>query len=86
MAYRVFITPSADRVIAKLPQDVRRRVADRIAALAENPRPPGSVKLTGEDTYRIRVGDYRILYSIHDDQLIVMVIDVGHRGDVYRRR
>ena len=86
MAYRVFITPSADRVIAKLPQDVRRRVADRIAALAENPRPPGSVKLTGEDTYRIRVGDYRIIYSIHDDRLVVIVIDVGHRGDVYRRR
>ena len=56
MAYRVFIAPSADRAIARLPRDVRRRVADRIAALADNPRPPGSVKLTGAETYRIRVG------------------------------
>ncbi len=86
MAYRVFISPSADRVIARLPRETRCRIADRIAALADNPRPPGSVKLTGEDTYRIRVGDYRIIYSIHDDRLVVIVIDVGHRKEVYRRR
>jgi mRNA interferase RelE/StbE len=86
MAYRVFIAPSADRTIAKLSANVRRRIANRIAALSENPRPPGAVKLTGEENYRVRVGDYRVIYSIHDDRLIVMVVDVGHRGDVYRRR
>jgi mRNA interferase RelE/StbE len=46
----------------------------------------GSIKLTNEDAYRIRVGDYRVIYNIHDDQLVVLVIDVGHRRDVYRRR
>ena len=86
MAYRVVITPAANRAIARLPATVRRRIADRLAALAENPRPAGSIKLAGEDTYRIRVGDYRIIYAIEDDRLIVLVIDVGHRRDIYRRR
>ena len=54
--------------------------------LADNPRPPGSIKLKGEDSYRIRVGDYRIIYTIQDDRLIVLVIEVGHRRDIYRRR
>jgi hypothetical protein len=48
--------------------------------LADNPRPPGSVKLTGQDAYRVRVGDYRIIYTVHDEQLLVLVIDVGHRA------
>ena len=86
MAYQVTVTPAADHVIAKLPRDVRRRIADRLVALADNPQPPGSIKLTGEDAYRIRVGDYRIIYTIQDDRLIVLVIDIGHRRDVYRRR
>jgi mRNA interferase RelE/StbE len=85
MAYRVVVTPPADRAIAKLDASMRRRVADRLAALANNPRPRGSVKLSGREEYRIRVGDYRIIYSIVDDRLLVLVIDVGHRRDVYRR-
>ena len=86
MAYKVTITPAADRKIAKLPMDVRRRIANRLAALSNDPRPQGSIKLTGENAYRIRVGDYRIIYTIQDDRLIVLIIDVGHRGDIYRRR
>jgi mRNA interferase RelE/StbE len=85
MAYRVIVAPAADRVVAKLPEQTRRRIADRLVALANDPRPPGSIKLTGEDSYRIRVGDYRIIYSIDEDRLIVLVIDAGHRRDVYRR-
>lgn len=54
--------------------------------LSDNPRPSGSIKLKGEEAYRIRVGDYRIVYIIQDERLIVLVIDVGHRGDLYRRR
>lgn len=86
MAYQVTVTPKAQRIIAKLPIDLRRRIANRIAALADDPRPPGSTKLSGEDSYRIRVGDYRIIYTIQDDRLIVLIIDVGHRRDIYRRR
>ncbi len=86
MAYQVTITPSADKVIARLPKEMRGRIADKLVSLSSNPRPPGSVKLTGQDAYRIRVGDYRIIYTIHDDRLIVLVIDVGHRREVYRRK
>lgn len=85
MAYRVVMSPAADRAVAQLPKEVRRRIAERLAALSDNPRPPGSIKLAGQDSYRIRVGDYRIIYTINDQQLLIVVIDVGHRRDVYRR-
>ena len=86
MAYRVIVAPAAVRIIAKLPRDIRRRIADRLAALSDDPRPPGSAKLAGKDAYRIRVGDYRIVYTIHDKELVVIVIDAGHRREVYRKR
>ncbi len=85
MPYRVTVTPAADKVIARLPKDLRARVTARLVALSANPRPTGSIKLSGQDAYRIRVGDYRIIYTIHDDRLIVLVVDVGHRRDVYHR-
>jgi mRNA interferase RelE/StbE len=68
-----------------LPVSIRARIAERLRLLAVNPRPPGSIKLSAQDAYRIRVGDYRIIYTIQDRRLIVLVIDVGHRRDVYRR-
>lgn len=84
MPYRVTILPAADRMIAQLPKQMRARIADRLAGLSINPRPPGSIKLSGLEAYRIRIGDYRVIYTIQDQQLIVHVIDVGHRRDVYR--
>jgi mRNA interferase RelE/StbE len=86
MTYRVIVTPAADRAVAKLPRQIRERIAERLRALADNPRPVGSIKLAGEDLYRIRVGDYRIIYSIEDDRLVILVVDVGHRREIYRRR
>ena len=62
----------------------RRRVVNRIQALTNNPRPRGCEKLSGEDRYRVRQGVYRIVYSVEDDRLIVHVVKVGHRRDVYR--
>lgn len=85
MTYRVTVTPAADKIIARLPKDLRARITTRLVALSANPRPPGAIKLSGQDAYRIRVGDYRIIYTIHDDRLIVLIVDVGHRRDVYRR-
>ena len=83
--YRVEITPSAQRELSKLPKNVQKRVDERIQALAENPRPPGSKKLEGEDGFhRIRVGDYRIVYQIKDKVLLVLVIRIGNRREVYR--
>ena len=73
------------REIETIPQKRhRQRVASRIRALAEDPRPRGCEKLSDQDRYRVRQGQYRIVYSIEDDALIVYVVKVGQRGDVYR--
>ena len=83
--YRIEYTSAASRAIERLPKSVAARVIARIELLATNPRPPGAVKLSGHDAYRIRAGDYRVIYAILDDQLLVLIVDVGHRRDIYRR-
>jgi mRNA interferase RelE/StbE len=80
------LLPPQTKSSLAFPQDLRARIADRLVGLSANPRPVGAIKLAGQDAYRIRVGDHRIIYTIHDDRLIVLVVDVGHRRDVYRRR
>jgi mRNA interferase RelE/StbE len=83
--YEVFIKPSALRELESIDnRKMRRNVTERIRALAENPRPPGCTKLTGSEGYRIRCGDYRVVYSIEDERLVVFVVKVGLRKDVYR--
>ena len=82
--YRVLIKPSAVKDIEAIPlKKDRRRIVDRIRRLEENPRPPGCEKLSGQDKYRLRQGRYRIVYSIEDQDLVVYVVKVGHRKDVY---
>jgi len=83
--YKVSIKPSAVKEIESLPRKKdRQQIIKRIGSLADNPRPPGCTKLSGYDRYRIRQGSYRIVYGIEDDELIVYVVKVGHRKDVYR--
>jgi mRNA interferase RelE/StbE len=83
--YRVEIARRAVKALAALPRKEQQRVRAAIDLLAENPRPPGCVALTGEaHAYRVRVGDYRIVYEVFDDRLVVQVVRVGHRRDVYR--
>ena len=83
--YRVLIKPSAVKEIEAIPQKkIRQQLVRRIHRLAENPRPPGCQKLSGHDRYRIRQGVYRIVYAVEDDRLVIYVIKVGHRKDVYR--
>ena len=85
-SYRVLIKPSAAKEIEAVDQKRdRQRIVARILALADEPRPPGSEKLAGEtDRYRIRVGRFRVVYSIADEELLVLVVRVAHRKDVYR--
>lgn len=83
-AYELLIRPSVKKDVKKIPADDLKKILDRIEALREDPRPPGSVKLSGMEYYRIRQGDYRIVYEIQDGRLIVIVIKVGHRRDLYR--
>ena len=83
--YRLFLTASAEKQFAKLSESLRRRITKAFDELRENSRPPGCIKLKGEDDlWRIRVGDYRIVYTIKDDELIVLVVRVAHRKDVYQ--
>ena len=82
----VRFAPRAERAFLSLAVRDRRRLAPHIDALAHEPRPRGAKKLAGEDgLYRIRVGDFRVLYVIRDDELIVLVLEIGPRKDVYRR-
>lgn len=85
MGYEIVYKPSAERTFAKLTNDVQKHIFSAVQQLAENPRPPGVKKLKAViDLYRIRVGDYRIVYSIEDKQLKILVLTIGHRRDVYR--
>jgi mRNA interferase RelE/StbE len=82
--YGVFYSPAAQREILKLPQRrERRRILDAIDELARDPRPPGSRKLTNSRLWRIRVGDHRVIYSVADDDAVVVVLRVAHRARVY---
>ncbi len=84
-AYRVERTRAADTALRKLPKQDRLRIEAAVALLAETPRPPRATKLVGSDgDWRVRVGDYRIVYRILDGELLIIVIRIGHRRDVYR--
>ena len=84
-AYRVVFAPAADRQLGKLTRPAREMVAAAIVALASDPRPLGCVMLSGGDgLWRLRVRDYRVIYRLVDRQLVVTVVKIGHRKDVYR--
>lgn len=85
MAYRIDVSRAAVRALKKLEQRAADRIVVAIDALAEDPRPHGVKKLEGvKDLYRIRIGHYRVVYQIHDDKLLVVVVSLGHRRDIYR--
>ncbi|NWF59562.1 MAG: type II toxin-antitoxin system RelE/ParE family toxin [Fischerella sp.] len=85
MSYQVELAPAAVRQVKKLPADIQQKVVAKLEELAVNPRPDGVVKLEGaEDLYRVRLSCYRIVYQIQDDLLLVTVVKVKHRRDVYR--
>jgi mRNA interferase RelE/StbE len=85
MAYKIIFTPAANKQLERLPVNVRVVLKRSIDDLADNPRPHGVRKLTGgEREYRIRTGDYRVIYEIRDDVLVVVIIKMGHRRDIYR--
>ena len=83
--YSIEIKKSAAKEIEKLSKEAIKKVVAKIASLQNDPRPPGCKKLSGEEKYRIRVGVYRILYEIEDRRLIVYVVKVRHRKEVYEK-
>jgi len=83
VTHQVHILPVAVRAIRKLPPEAKRRIQAVIELLAEDPRPPAAKKLTARPEWRVRTGDYRVLYRIQDDILTVVVVHAGHRRDIY---
>lgn len=83
MAYNVTLKKRAIKALEKINEPYYSNIKEAIYSLADNPRPKGYKKLKGRDGYRIRVADYRIIYDIFDDALLVDVIDLGHRKDIY---
>lgn len=84
MTYRIEISRRAAKAVTGLDKPLWRRVLAAIEALASEPRPGGCRELAGQETLRIRVGDYRVVYEIHDQVLLVLVVDIGHRREIYR--
>jgi mRNA interferase RelE/StbE len=82
--YKIYFKESVEKDFRTIPKKNLQKILSRIEALAQDPKPPGHEKLTGQERYRIRQGHYRIIYSVHDKELTVWVVKVGHRKDVYR--
>lgn len=82
--WQVIILRESEKILAKLPRDVRERLSKAIDQLERTPYPPGSERLAGHDLVRLRVGDWCIFYRVEDDKLLVLVLEIGTRGGVYR--
>lgn len=83
--YEVLYRPSVAKDLSGLPKSDVRRILAKAESLREDPRPPGAQKLTDEEKYRLRQGNYRILYTVDDRRVLVEVVKIGHRKDVYRK-
>ena len=83
MTYQVILKRSAEKELDALPGSIQKRIVSRLLALEESPRPPGVKKLQGQESYRLRAGDYRILYTIDDKSKKVVVLAIGNRREVY---
>jgi mRNA interferase RelE/StbE len=84
VTYTLEIVRSAQRQLAGIDRQDRVRIGSAIHDLAEEPRPPGCKKLSGRPAWRIRIGSYRVIYEIHDNRLLVLVVAIGHRREAYR--
>ena len=84
MAYRIEIRKQAQKDLARIERKDGQKIAAAIDALAQNPRPAGCKKLRNREGWRIRVGEYRVLYSIQEERLLILVVRIGHRREVYR--
>jgi mRNA interferase RelE/StbE len=83
-AYKIYFRESVEKDLSSIPKKDLKRILKRIQMLADDPRPSGCEKLTGQERYRVRQGKYRIVYSIQDYELTIWVVKVGHRKDIYR--
>ncbi|MFH1672122.1 MAG: type II toxin-antitoxin system RelE/ParE family toxin [Pseudomonadota bacterium] len=85
MKYKLLIERAAQKELSKIPHREQDRIITAIQNLTDNPRPSNVKKLIGRDAWRMRIGNYRVIYEIHNDTLIVLVVHIGHRKDIYRK-
>ncbi|MEV4901982.1 type II toxin-antitoxin system RelE/ParE family toxin [Citricoccus sp. NPDC055426] len=85
MVYQIELTAAALRALKRIDRQDHARIRGAISLLATDPRPPGATPLKGRDGWRVRVGNYRIIYTVQNDRLIVVVVAIGHRKDVYEK-
>ncbi|MBN2294250.1 MAG: type II toxin-antitoxin system RelE/ParE family toxin [Pirellulales bacterium] len=83
MRFEIKILRSAQRSLSRIQSQDRERIIETIRALAGEPRPHGCIKLSGRDAWRIRIGNYRVIYEIHDNNLVILIVAIGHRREVY---
>lgn len=83
--YKVFIRASASKELAVIPKKSLQKIIDRIRSLEENPRPVGCEKLSAQERFRLRQGNYRIVYSIQDNEQTIHIVKIGHRKEIYRQ-
>ena len=84
MTYTIEILRSAQKQLSKIERREQSRIIEAVQKLTETPRPPGCKKLSGRPAWRIRVGSYRVIYEVQDESLLILVIDIGHRREIYR--
>ena len=85
MPYQVVLSNAATKQLRKLPIQIAQRIQAQLFELENDPRPTGCKKLVGVEAWRIRIGDYRVIYEIHDNVLIISVIEIGHRKEIYKK-
>ncbi|MEA1950232.1 MAG: type II toxin-antitoxin system RelE/ParE family toxin [Planctomycetota bacterium] len=83
MRFEIEILRSAQRSLSRIQPQDQKRITEAIRALADEPRPQGCIKLSGRDAWRIRIGNYRVIYEIQDDKLVILIVAIGHRREVY---
>ena len=81
--YKILVKKSAEKELSKIPKKELLKILDKIKGLSDDPHPAGSIKLTNQEKYRVRVGNYRILYKVEDNILTVFIVKIGHRKDIY---
>ena len=84
--YSVIVSKSAKKTLSKLPNEVVKKILDALDDLVEEPRPMGYIQLKGRGGYRIRIGNYRVIYDINDDELLILVVEIGNRKEIYKKK
>ena len=82
--YKIQVKKSAEKELGKIPRKELLKILDKIRDLSDDPHPPGNIKLTNQEKYRVRVGNYRVLYTIEDNILTIVIVKIGHRKHIYR--